>query len=73
MIRSELPRQKQQTVMKKLIPSAYFVETIVGDLIKIELFTNKTRLFIWVNKKSTTVINAKEQLATDLLFNEGLV
>jgi len=71
MLHSELPRQKQQTVIQRLYPDCTFTVTENGDIIKIVLVVpGKYRGFIYVNIKKTTVTEGREQLATDFFIKE---
>ena len=67
----EKPRQKQQTILNKVLPKAFFKETTIGDLLKLELIYLTYRLFIWIKPNKTLILEAREQLATQLLIDTG--
>lgn len=71
MTHNERPRVKQQTILGKILPDSYFVETKFGDLIKLELFNFDKRLFMWISADRTSILDAQEQLATRMLIHES--
>jgi len=66
-LQNELPRQKCQTVLKKVAPEMEFVEHIYSDKVKIVLKGPDYREFIWINPGQTSRVEAYEQLATEFL------
>lgn len=70
-LHNELPRQKSQTVLKKLSPAAKFLKKDYGDKAKLVLIAPDFRSFIWV-KDGGCLTHAQEQLATDYLIAKGL-
>lgn len=67
-VREDLPRQKQQTELKKYRKNHYYIHTEMDQILKIVLIVpDEYRGFIYINYY-TTLAEGYEQLATDFLY-----